>query len=75
MVETSEDSFFQYYTSVQPDNSVIVHDKNFTNIENGYGIFAGISSKSRMIRLDQISKLYLRNIEGLNFIGSIPEEE
>jgi hypothetical protein len=72
MIQTSEESFYTYYHSVQPNNSVIEYPTFYTNIENGYGIFAGRSCINRIVRVEVPSKPVIMELEGLNFIGSIP---
>jgi hypothetical protein len=75
IVKTSEQAFHTYYEAYQPNNSVIAYDKNYTNITNGHGLFVGKSSKTRVVRIHIFSKPLLWDLEGLNFIGSIPEED
>jgi len=74
IVNTTETPFYTYYRSVQPNNSILEHPKTYTNIENGYGLFVGKSSKSKIIRIGITSKPLFMDLEGLNFIGSIPED-
>lgn len=71
IINTTEEDFYTYYNSVQPDNSILEHPKFFTNIENGYGIFAGRSKIIRTVRVEVPSKPYIMDLDGLNFIGSI----
>jgi len=71
IINTTEQAFFTYQQSVQPENSVLEHPKFYTNIENGFGIFAGRSSCSRIVRVEVPSKPLIMDLEGLNFIGSI----
>ena len=75
IIKTIEDSFYTYSENHQASGSALEHQNIYSNIENGYGIFAGKSSKSHFVRIDNLSKLILMDLEGLNFMGSLPEEE
>jgi len=73
IVYTSEESLYSYYESELPSNSVVMHKVQFTNIDNGFGVFAGMSSDNRFLRINNQSKTRIRNLEGLNFVGGLPE--
>ncbi|NPD47352.1 hypothetical protein [Lentimicrobium sp. S6] len=74
VIATSEYSFYAYHESYQPSSTVVMNRGVYTNIENGYGVFSGVSSGGKYIRINNQSKTRIRNLEGLNFVGGLPEE-
>ena len=74
VIATSEYSFYAYHESCQPSNTVVMNRGVYTNIENGYGVFSGISSGGKLIKMTNQSKTRIRNLEGLNFVGGLAEE-
>ena len=74
VIGTSEYSFYAYHESCQPSSTVVMNRGVYTNIENGYGVFSGVSSGGKYIRINNQSKTRIRNLEGLNFVGGLPEE-
>jgi len=62
------DEVFNLYLEInKPSSSLVIDRPAFTNIENGYGLFASRSAKIKFIRLNSGSHDILMNIESLNF--------
>jgi len=65
------DEVFNLYLEVnKPSSSLVIDRPAFTNIENGYGLFASRSAKIKDTRLSSGSHNILMNIESLNFKDS-----
>ena len=62
------DEVFNLYLEInKPSSSLVIDRPTFTNIENGYGLFASRSAKIKYTRLSSGSHDILMNIESLNF--------
>lgn len=72
IIFTAENSFYAYQESCKPASTIVMHKGVYTNIENGLGIFSGISSGGKLINLTNNSKTRIRNLKGLNFVSGIP---
>ncbi|NPD84920.1 DUF4249 family protein [Lentimicrobium sp. L6] len=74
-VNTANEDFMAYQQSTSSDYSIIMYRKTYSNIENGYGLFACRAIKTKVFQYDNRAKTRIKNIEGLNFKGSIEDYE
>lgn len=68
ILSTADDTFDVYLEVNKPSTSIIIERPSFTNIENGYGIFATRSNGGGLYNLNLQSKGHLKSIEELNFV-------
>lgn len=73
ILSTADDTFNTYLEVNKPSSSLVVDRPAFTNIENGYGIFAGRSNGGGLYRMNNQTKTRVKTLPGLNFIDGIPE--
>lgn len=74
LVYTTDNHFYGYHESTTPSSSLVINRTIYSNIEGALGLFAAKSYKSRLIRINNVSKTHIRNLKGLNFVGGIPEQ-
>jgi len=67
IISCADDTFNVYMEINKPSASLVIDRPDFTNIENGYGLFASRSTKTKQITMNSKSKAILWNIEELNF--------
>lgn len=71
---SSADNTFKTYIEVnKPGTSLVIDRPQFTNIDNGYGLFAARSAYEGFYNMTNNTKNHLRALNGLNFVGGIPE--
>lgn len=68
ILSTADDTFNTYMEVNKPSSSLVIDRPAFTNIENGYGIFAGRSSGGGFYRLNLQTKTKLKTLPDLNFV-------
>lgn len=68
ILSTADDIFNIYMDVNKPSTSIVIDRPTFTNIENGYGIFASRSNGGGFYNLNLQTQLELRNMEDLNFV-------
>lgn len=67
IVSAGDDTFNVYIEVNQPSTSLVIDRPSFTNIENGYGIFASRSHGGGFYSLNTYSVNQLRSYDQLNF--------
>lgn len=72
-INTANEDFMAYQQSTSSDYSIIMFRKTYNNIENGYGLFACRAIKTKVFQYDHRAKTEIKNLEGLNFKGSIDD--
>lgn len=70
-INTANEDFLAYQQSTSSDYSIIQYRKAYNNIDNGYGLFACKASRTKILPFDSIARGKIKNIDGLNFMGSI----
>lgn len=73
IVSTADDTFNTYMEVNEPSSSLVIDRVEYTNIVNGYGLFAGRSNGGGLHPINGVSKLRIEALPGLNFVGGIPE--
>ena len=67
IVSMADETFNLYLDINKPSASLVIDRPAFTNIENGYGIFASRSRKVKLSKLNSGSHAILMGIESLQF--------
>lgn len=75
IISIADETFYTYMEINQPSASLVIDRPEFTNVENGYGIFASRSFKSQYNAVHERSSTKLKQIESLNFARSMFEFE
>lgn len=70
IVTMADETFNQYLESHEPGSSIVMDRPDFTNIKNGYGIFASRTKQVKFTKLNAPSHAFLMNIQSLNFRDS-----
>lgn len=73
IISIADETFNTYLEINKPSASLVIDRPEFTNIENGYGIFASRSSKSQYNAIHERSTTILKGMEDLNFARSMFE--
>ena len=72
---TSGDNVLKNYVDThKPGASLVSGQQEYTNIKNGYGVFAARSETKGFYQLHLTTVFRLRRLKELNFIGGIPED-
>lgn len=69
ILSTADDVFNIYMEQNKPSTSIVIDRPKFTNIENGYGIFASRSNGGGFYNIGLTSQIKIRQLDGLNFIA------
>lgn len=67
IVSVADDTFNTYMEVNEPSTSLVIERPSYTNIENGYGVFASRSNYIGFYSLSQPSIAELRTYDQLNF--------
>lgn len=73
ILSTADDTFNTYLEVNEPSSSLVIDRPSFTNIENGYGIFAGRSNGGGYYRMNLQTKSRIKDLPDLNFVNGIAE--
>jgi len=73
IISIADETFNTYLEINKPSASLVIDRPEFTNLENGYGIFASRSSKSQDNAIHERSITILKEMESLNFARSMFE--
>ncbi|NPD46436.1 MULTISPECIES: hypothetical protein [unclassified Lentimicrobium] len=73
ILSTADDTFNTYLEVNKPSSSLVIDRPAFTNIENGYGIYAGRSSGGGFYRMNLQTISKVKTLPDLNFVEGIPE--
>jgi hypothetical protein len=68
IVSVADETFNVYMEVNKPSASIVIDRPAFTNIENGYGLFASRSKGGGMYSLNNFTKNRLKTFEQMNFI-------
>ncbi len=68
ILSTADDTFNTYLEVNQPSSSLVIDRPEYTNIENGYGIFAGRSNGGGFYKMNLQTKSRIKSLPDLNFV-------
>jgi len=68
IVSVADNTFNTYMEINKPSSSLVIDRPEYTNIENGYGLFASRSKGGGTYPLHDLSVIKLRSYESLNFV-------
>lgn len=74
ILSTADDTFNTYLEVNEPSSSLVIDRPAYTNIENGYGIFAGRSNGGGFYGMNLQTKARIKTLPDLNFISGIDDE-
>lgn len=69
LVGSADDNLYTYLDVNNPGSSLVIDHRQFTNIENGYGIFAARSNGGGFYYMSPATILHIERLPGLNFVG------
>ncbi len=74
IISSADNILNTYLIANNLENTIVLDKPEFTNINNGLGVFAARSNGSRFFNMSLYSKFHIKRVPGLNFVDGIPED-